>query len=330
MPQEKAQMSIARIFAAVGMLGLMGGCARHLGPGTEVIPIGLAAAPITADPENCDPIRRASIDITFRGLAFVTAAINGRPVVLVLDTGAEQTVLTAAVAKRLNITPRYEYARPMRGIGAVIATGDAKVESFAIGGYALPYPRVLVGDVVLPDFEGIAPDGLLGADLLADFDLDLDLPHRRLTLYQRLVCSSLRPPWTGPYTEIETTRSLHRHPFFPVLLDGHPLTGFIDSGSQRTVLATQSAAQAGVTMAALSQDPVQLTRGVGAETLRSYAHRFQQMVVGAETIRNFILLVADIALPRAEADLVLGIDFLQSRRIWLSYGSRRLFVAHPG
>jgi len=35
--------------------------------------------------------------------------------------------------------------------------------------------------------------------------------------------------------------------------------------------------------------------------------------------------VTDVML--SDADLVLGIDFLKSRRLWLSYGSQQLFLS---
>jgi len=37
------------------------------------------------------------------------------------------------------------------------------------------------------------------------------------------------------------------------------------------------------------------------------------------------IVVADMKLR--EADLVLGVDLLSSRRLWLSYGSRRIFIS---
>jgi hypothetical protein len=36
------------------------------------------------------------------------------------------------------------------------------------------------------------------------------------------------------------------------------------------------------------------------------------------------MLVADVKVN--DADMVLGIDFLLQRRLWLSYGSRRVFL----
>ncbi len=41
--------------------------------------------------------------------------------------------------------------------------------------------------------------------------------------------------------------------------------------------------------------------------------------------RNPEIIVADLA--RRDADLVLGIDFIRSRRIWFPYGSRQIFLS---
>ena len=44
--------------------------------------------------------------------------------------------------------------------------------------------------------------------------------------------------------------------------------------------------------------------------------------------RLFALASAATLQASAEADLVLGIDFLGSRRVWISYGSQQLFLMH--
>jgi hypothetical protein len=46
--------------------------------------------------------------------------------------------------------------------------------------------------------------------------------------------------------------------------------------------------------------------------------------VGPLVIANPEILVADVKV--SEADMVLGIDFLLQRRLWLSYASRRVFL----
>jgi hypothetical protein len=47
--------------------------------------------------------------------------------------------------------------------------------------------------------------------------------------------------------------------------------------------------------------------------------------IGPMVIQDPEVIVTDLKL--GDADLILGIDFLSSRRIWLSYGSRRIFLS---
>ena len=54
-------------------------------------------------------------------------------------------------------------------------------------------------------------------------------------------------------------------------------------------------------------------------------HRFSQLDVAGEPVRNPEIVVADVTLR--DADLVLGIDFVRSRRIWFSYRSRQIFLS---
>jgi predicted aspartyl protease len=110
-----------------------------------------------------------------------------------------------------------------------------------------------------------------------------------------------------------------------VQLDGHRLTAIIDTGSQLTVLATASARSLGLTEALLSRDRSVGTQGVAGGPLTSRVHQFTRLQVGTEVIRNPQILVTDLSLN--EADIVLGVDILNSRRLWLSYGSRRIFLS---
>jgi hypothetical protein len=66
------------------------------------------------------------------------------------------------------------------------------------------------------------------------------------------------------------------------------------------------------------------TRDAAAQPLSSRVHRFSRLEIGAEVIHNPELVVTDIDLN--DADLVLGVDFLGSRRVWLSYGSQQIFM----
>ena len=65
--------------------------------------------------------------------------------------------------------------------------------------------------------------------------------------------------------------------------------------------------------------------GAAAEQLDGHVHRFSQLAIGTEVIRDPEIGVTDLRL--SDADLVLGVDFLQSRRVWMSYGSQQIFLS---
>jgi predicted aspartyl protease len=275
--------------------------------------------------QNCLPTPKAEFAVTPMGnIPIVTIRINGGAADFLFDTGAERTIISAAAAKRLGVAAHYEYARPMRSLGGAVSGGDARVRSFDPGGLALSNFTVLVGPVSLPALDGKPIDGLLGADFLGDYELDLDLPHRRITLFAPPSCPITGPPWRGAYTTIIANRSLHDRLFFTVKLDGRPLAALIDTGAQLTTLDADSAAALGVTGSALAHDPVTMLRGATAETIRSRAHRFAELQIDGEWLRDQTIMVTGLGLQ--DADLVLGADFLRWQRVWLSYASHRIFL----
>jgi predicted aspartyl protease len=263
---------------------------------------------------------------TLRNAPIVTLFANGAAVTLLLDTGAETTILTPAVAQRIGAQrPRIEFQRQMRGIAGTLQTGEVELRSFTLDGVAIPWRRVRVAPVNLANVFSGPLDGVLGADTLSSFDVDLDLPGHRMVLYAKQTCPGASPAWTEPYARIAAGRSLHGdHLFFPAQLDGRRTDAFIDTGSQLSVLSAKAASALGVTGPVLARDQVVMLHGVAAEQLSARIHRFSQLQIGAEVIRSPEIIVTDVRL--SDADLVVGIDLIGSRRIWLSYGSQQIFL----
>ncbi len=300
---------------------------------TAILGMALAASwgacgPASAQtPADCAPPQhQAELAIEpVQGLPRVTLEVAGAPVRLILDTGAERTLLTPEAAKRLGLTAQAAYPRSVQGLTGGTGANDARLRHLTAGGYALPDAGILITGVALPSDTARPTDGLLGADILADFDVDLDLPHRRVTLYTKRACPASPLPWRFAYGTIAAHRSLHDHLFFPVSLDGHSLAAVIDTGSQTTVLDTQAAMTAGLSAAMLDRDAASTIRGATAVAAASHRHRFRRLEVGGEAFANPTVTVTRFSLE--DADLILGIDFLASRRVWFSYGAHQLFVA---
>jgi predicted aspartyl protease len=274
----------------------------------------------------CAPKLRAELDVSARGQPFVTLLINGGQAHLMLDTGAERTILTVAAAERLGLDPHFEHAQVMQGIGGNVAAGEVRPRSMTAGGMALPDVMLGIVPVNMPHVGDLAVDGLLGADLLVAFDLDLDIGHHRILLYEPVTCPRPVLPWPRRYVVIAAHPSKHRHMAFAVALDGHDLNAFIDTGAERSLVDTGFVAGLGVTEADLQQDQAAMMQGVSADVAVARLHRFGRLQLGELGLLSPSILVTPLRLD--DADLLFGTDFLLHRRVWLSYASRRIFVAY--
>lgn len=289
----------------------------------------LTLAGCAAEPGNsCKLVWRADMPVTTRGgLILAATQFDGHPATMVLDTGAERTTLTDSAVTRMQLRRDLHHATNTFGIGGASAAYEADVDSFAVGAFRLPVDKVAVGTFSLPTVGGIQPDGLLGADILLAFDLDINLPAERLTIYRARTCADSRPPWTVPYASVAGVAMWRDRLIVPLTLNGAEGRAILDTGAQRTVITPEFAARAGVTPAMLAADPTGIMVGASREDARSRLHRFDTLRIGTDVAHGVRLPVA--RLPNAQEDALIGEDFLRGRRIWLSAASHQIFFTEP-
>lgn len=283
--------------------------------------IGLSISRVASG--GCEPGWSLGLPImVVEGVPLVRLSVKDKEAVLILDTGAESTILTTAAADRLQLQRSIVYPRHLRGVNGAIVGGAVQLPGLAIGGARLPNFGALVGSIDLPKVGGIVPDGLLGADILSDFDVEIDLAYNLV----RLACATGAPSWARPYTALEANRSLHDRLFFRAKLDGKSVAVIIDTGAQHSVIDREAAAAIGVDLQMLSRAPVSPVRGIaGVVEPEARPYRFGELVIGDKTLSSPTLLVTSLRLT--DADLILGADFLKVYRVWLSYKAHKIFVA---
>ncbi len=250
----------------------------------------------------------------------VTADINGQAASLVLDTGSNVTMLSGIAAKRLGVAWDEGAPLPITGAGGTADAFAATIPSLALGGDETSDVEVLVA-------QGLPPmiDGVLGIDVLTDYEVDLDVPHRRLVLYRARPCPDALPPWPMPFTRLPVDQQQSGHLLTPAELDGRPLLGLLDTGAAGTVIRLAAARDAGVTEAALRADPTQRAYSLDGNGIAVHQQRFETLKIGAAVLEQPVLYVAD--LPPFAEDLVIGGDYLATRRVWFSLSTGQVFVA---
>ena len=94
---------------------------------------------------------------------------------------------------------------------------------------------------------GGSADGLLGADILLAFDIDLDLPARRITFYRaRRECPEAAPPWNEPYVAVAGVSTRRDRLLVPFELDGVAGMAVLDTGAQFSSISQSMAERIGL------------------------------------------------------------------------------------
>ena len=285
----------------------------------------------------CRVVPRVTVPLrAVAGHLVVTVAVDGDPARLILDTGAERTLLTPQAVRRLALPLDRWVGTTMVGIGGEERHQNAQVASLSLGGLRLRQNTLLQGLSVsvgaIPSAQlgpGRRPlDGILGRDVLAAFDLAIDVPRLRLTLYRVRGCTGRFVPWPGA-AALAALPGYRRMLGIPVRADGRPLRAMIDTGSSATLLAAPGLARLGLTPAQLARGAAGSATGIGPRTVPVHIVQLASLTVGGLVVHDMRVVAAEVRL-QPMLDLLLGLDWLGRHKVWLSYATGQVFVAPAG
>jgi predicted aspartyl protease len=300
---------------------------RLFGPGLwGLLSLILLAGCETVPELDCSLTKVAQMPLRVEDrLLVVPVGINGKWAHLVVDSGAERSTIGSASADRLGLPHDARFKTTSMGIGGATSATDVSIDRLVLGEtYFQEVKRLAVGSFDLQNPGGLNADGLLGADILLAFDMDIDVPGGKLTLYRSRLCPSVQPPWEEPSIEIQGVRALKDRLLVPIDLDGTAGMAILDTGAQGNVVGVNMARRMGLTEQVLAVDPPVRNRGVGGIAI-ARLHRFHQLKIGPviEESPAITVLPSDFGV----GDALIGETFLQGRRVWISFHNRAVFVS---
>jgi predicted aspartyl protease len=251
-------------------------------------------------------------------LVEVSGRVNRTDTQLVIDTGAQRTVLTTGTVKSLLLAHSQRSVTRLEGVGGTVSNADV-FANLELGGADF---KQRLAEADIPGIEG-----LVGGDMLSDYDVEFDLPDHRFRLWHASGCGAGDLPWSGPRSTIPVQVAGGEWLHVPVTIDGKAIDAVLDSGTAISLLQTDAARRAGVTQKALAADPYVLVRGVDGGAISVRVHRFSFLSVGDDRITAPQIGVGEMRLGAPE--MLLGLDYLRSRRVWVSYRTEQIFVQRP-
>lgn len=292
-----------------------------------------ALSQAAGDAGNCRyvPITKLTIDAPEHRLPTVTGTVNGKPVPMLIDTGADESMLVRAGAERLGLplAPTGDYRT---GVGAAMMY-STHVDDMSLG--ASHTGRMTVPVLGSLSFEP-GFDAIVGADFLLQADMELSMADHTMQFFRASGCGdTFLAYWDRNAMEIPfigTTAASHGHkPMVAVELNGVKLKAILDTGASITTVTRHAAELAGVRMDAPGVRKGNRISGVGDTLLDSWIVDFKRFRIGDETVNNPQMLVSDDSRAvEGEADVVLGDDFLRAHHILFAMSQDRIYMSYLG
>jgi predicted aspartyl protease len=305
--------------------------------------VGVSAWPALAD---CKMIQVAELQLDPHWYGVVAdGQINGQPVKVLVDTGASLSMISRSAAVKMGLT-----IGPIPGL-TIYGVGGQR------NGYGASVKSLRIGNLVADNRMFAASDGLddpqiamiLGNDMLAQFDVEFDLPDHVMRLFKPEGCvADQLAYWNKPYSLAPLLATNRDSPSIrtPVSLNGHSISAELDSGAGVSVVDITVANRIGVVVdTSVTTDP---TRGLGEAPRPVSIGQFKTFALGEEQIGNIrielIKLVADMQTTDQQTDtriahsvsgdvepmMLIGQDFLHAHRVLVANREHALLFSYLG
>ncbi len=314
---------------------------------------GLILSAVAARADDCHPLTLiTSVDLTMApddSAALIPVTLKDKPVMLLVDTGGLLTMIEPKVADELGLIRR------KGSVGLVNVSGEMSNDfvhtSMQLGTLKaedLPF-------IVEAPSQGIVDDptiaGILGPDVLRNYDVDIDFGARKFNLISQDHCEGKVIYWQAdavavvPMTVMDTG-----HIQFQVNVDGHDVTAMLDTGADVSVM-TLPTAQSVFGIVPGSADTPKTGALPGKPNALTYEHVFKSLTFEGIGVTNAkVALIPDLvrgvnlqnatpeigtrivsptANERPQAMLI-GMDILHHFHIYIAYKERKLYITPAG
>ena len=255
--------------------------------------------------------------------------INGNNTRFILDTGAFYNTMSSANASSLGLKLQpAPFGFRISGVG-----GDANVQQTHVKEFGILDTTLKNVDFIVGGTD--AGDGLLGANLLDLFDLEIDLAQGKLTLFKADRCDKASLAYwakDGKYNvaDIEPADNpFDRRTFLSVTINGKKVRAVLDSGAFATVLSRDAAERAGIDLNAPDIKAGSISIGIGAKPVKTWTVNIDSFSVGTETIQHSQMQVIDGRIGD-KTDMLLGVDFLLAHHMFIANSKEKAYFTYNG
>jgi predicted aspartyl protease len=299
--------------------------------------IGAAAAA-----SDCSLKQIASLEMLNRGEGevVVSGEIAGVSHPFLVDAGGAQSVIYRDVAEKLGLT-----TLPIPSDFEIYDLEGKLAKRYVRAQFSLGSVRGDKRVMVVANREPSETlfDGVLGSDILRNFDLEFDFAARKLNLMSSQHCEGRVVYWASAYADAEFT-IIDQHIVLPMTLDGRQVQATLDTGSSVTGISESLARR--LFKIERSSSGVEVDPEADANSLWRYRYRFKSLSIGGLSVNNPLLyLIPDTVRQSFDkrhtdkldfdptrqsrlntAELLLGMNVLSKLHLYVAYKERKIYL----
>jgi len=206
----------------------------------------LTTSSAVADTRDCGLKQYASIDLeeSANGHLLVPVTIDGTDTLMLLNTNTLTSTLTDTAVSRLSLKTHASSLRVEKPTGQSYIAQIATVKTLAIGRVQLQnkefieYPASSLSSTAERDYADKRVVGIIGMNILAHVDIELDIAHHKMNLYSQHHCPGQVVYWSHAYDSVPIHLGPQGEVYFPIELDGKKIEATFSTFQATTTLTT--------------------------------------------------------------------------------------------
>jgi hypothetical protein len=278
----------------------------------------------------CSLIKIAEMPLIQLGNHYaVMANVANQNKPMIVDTGSAVTLLGSKTTEALKLAEDYSGPppKPVLGIGQVSAElhRNVIVPTLAFGNLTFHDRSTVVASLDFGPSPENAAAGLLGDDILSNYDVEFDFLAGSLTFYDEFECYDTFLPWLGTYSTLPFS---HRGAKISVdlFLDGERSPAIVDTGNNKSFVSRAASALWTVRNDELKNTRWRSTSPLnGGTTSPDQKYKFDKIRIGDEVFTQEYMNVIPVQLQGISANL--GLDYWKNRKLWISYPNNLIFIS---
>lgn len=291
-----------------------------------MIALLFAGQAFAADAPSCPLQEVMSLDTLTDSDGFISIPVklDGKPFIMGVDTGSVYTSVKIEAAEELNLPLDATWGASF--LNNVASHQMANLHSLTLGRMEVSWPVLVTQNFVVDPWQA----GLIGQDVLSDFDLEIDYYHSKLNFFMHNTCTTDAAYWAkGPVAVVPFEMDRNSHIVMDAVLDGKKIGAMLDTGSDTSTMSLEAAQEF---FGIRSNDPRLKTlrqahiNGGASATISAFPFSTLNLEGVAISNPQIDLVPKSSFGNQRDVDVILGANVLRRLRMYIAYQQKKVYL----